>query len=105
MRLSIDVALDYALSAPGPAILSIEAAGALGQEIVQAHIDLGPLEHFARVPGEEGIGEKIIIRTADELRCRYSAERCGAEKPQLSPAETSEHLYACFHPITARVGA
>jgi peptide/nickel transport system ATP-binding protein len=25
--------------------------------------------------------------------------------PQLSPAETSEHLYACFHPITARVGA
>ncbi|MVT69236.1 ATP-binding cassette domain-containing protein [Bradyrhizobium pachyrhizi] len=38
-------------------------------------------------------------------RCRYSAERCGTEKPQLSRAETPEHLYACFHPITAGVGA
>ncbi|MCC8955496.1 ABC transporter ATP-binding protein [Bradyrhizobium sp. Pear77] len=38
-------------------------------------------------------------------RCRYSAGRCSTEKPQLSPAETSEHLYACFHPIAARVSA
>ena len=51
-----------------------EAAGALGQEIVQAHIDLGPLEHFARVPGEEGIGEKIVVRAADHLTCSYHAE-------------------------------
>ena len=34
-------------------------------------------------------------------RCRYSAGRCSTEKPQLSPAETLEHLYACFHPIAA----
>ena len=37
-------------------------------------------------------------------RCRYSAGRCSTEKPRLSPAETLEHLYACFHPIAARVG-
>ncbi|WP_342710353.1 ABC transporter ATP-binding protein [Bradyrhizobium sp. B124] len=35
-------------------------------------------------------------------RCRYSTGRCSTEKPRLSPAETPEHLYACFHPITAR---
>jgi peptide/nickel transport system ATP-binding protein len=38
-------------------------------------------------------------------RCRYAADRCGTEKPALSAAETPEHLYACFHPIAASVGA
>ncbi|UFX43359.1 ABC transporter ATP-binding protein [Bradyrhizobium sp. 41S5] len=38
-------------------------------------------------------------------RCRYSAGRCSTEKPRLSPAETLEHLYACFHPIAAGRGA
>lgn len=89
MRLSIDVALDYALSAPGPAILSIEAAGALGQEILQAHIDLGPLEHFARVPGEEGIGEKIVVRAADHLTCSYRAE-VEVTRPRLDFAALSD---------------
>ncbi|VIO70018.1 Oligopeptide transport ATP-binding protein OppD [Bradyrhizobium ivorense] len=34
-------------------------------------------------------------------RCRYAVERCNREKPSLSPAETSQHLFACFHPIAA----
>ncbi|MHC2464091.1 ABC transporter ATP-binding protein [Bradyrhizobium embrapense] len=38
-------------------------------------------------------------------RCRYSAGRCSTEKPRLSPAETLEHLYACFHPLAAGSGA
>jgi peptide/nickel transport system ATP-binding protein len=38
-------------------------------------------------------------------RCRYSADRCGTEKPPLSTAETPEHLYACFHPIAPGAGA
>jgi peptide/nickel transport system ATP-binding protein len=38
-------------------------------------------------------------------RCRYSAGRCGTEKPPLCAAETSDHLYACFHPIASGVGA
>ncbi|MHC2257518.1 peptide/nickel transport system ATP-binding protein [Bradyrhizobium embrapense] len=38
-------------------------------------------------------------------RCRYSAGRCSTEKPRLSPAETLEHLYACFHPFAAGSGA
>lgn len=74
MRIKIEVELNYKLLTPGPAILAVEAAGALGQEIGSATIDFGPVEHLARVPGEEGIGEKIIIRTAEELRCTYAAE-------------------------------
>lgn len=73
MRMKVEVELSYKLLTPGPAILAVEAAGAFGQEISNATIDFGPIEHLARVPGEEGIGEKIIIRTAEDLRCNYSA--------------------------------
>lgn len=74
MRIRVEVELHYRFLAPGPAILAVEAAGAFGQEISNAAIDFGPVEHLARVPGEEGIGEKIIIRTAADLRCTYSAD-------------------------------
>lgn len=74
MRIKIEVDLHYKLLTPGPAILAIEAAGASGQDIGDARIDFGPVEHLARVPGEEGIGEKIIIRAAEDLRCRYAAD-------------------------------
>ncbi|PZO64207.1 MAG: transglutaminase [Paracoccus denitrificans] len=72
-KLQIEVDLDYTLQQPGPAILSVEAAGAEGQTIIDASIDLGQLEHFGRVPGEEGIGEKIVIRTANGIHCAYRA--------------------------------
>ncbi|MCZ0963212.1 transglutaminase-like domain-containing protein [Paracoccus benzoatiresistens] len=74
MRIRIEVELHYRLLTPGPAILAVEAAGAFGQEISNAEIDFGPVEHQARVPGEEGIGEKIIIRAAEDLHCRYSSD-------------------------------
>lgn len=74
MRMIIDVELDYGLASPSPAILVLEAAGVVGQELVRASLDFGPLEHLARIPGEEGIGEKIIIRAAQQVRCSYSAE-------------------------------
>lgn len=74
MRISIDVELDYALSEPGPAILMLEAAGASGQELHRTSIDFGPVDRFARVPGEEGIGERIVLRAQDRITCRYSAQ-------------------------------
>ena len=73
MRMKIDVELAYTLAEPGPAILVIEAAGAEGQDLTATSVDFGPLDHFARVPAEEGIGEKIIIRTTDRITCSYSA--------------------------------
>ena len=54
MRITIEVDLHYTLLTPGPAILAVEAAGASGQDIQRASIDFGPVEHLARVPGEEG---------------------------------------------------
>ncbi|WP_295048733.1 transglutaminase family protein [uncultured Paracoccus sp.] len=74
MRIKIEVELDYKFMSPGPAILAVEAAGAFGQEISNATIDFGQVEHLARVPGDEGIGEKVIIRTVNDLRCVYTAD-------------------------------
>lgn len=74
MRMKIEVELDYNLAEPSPAILVLEAAGAQGQELIKTSIDTGPVDHFARVPAEEGIGERIIIRAAQRIRCTYSAE-------------------------------
>jgi len=74
MRMKIDVALDYRVSDPGPAILVVEAAGVTGQTLSRTSIDLGQPTHMGRVPGEEGIGEKIVLRLQDRLACRYSTE-------------------------------
>lgn len=74
MRMKIEVELDYRLAQPGPAILVLEAAGAQGQELIRTSIDTGPVDHFARVPAEEGIGERIIIRATRHIRCSYTAE-------------------------------
>ena len=74
VEMKIDVELDYELLAPGAALLVLEAAGAEGQELLHASIDLGAVQHFARVPAEEGIGERIVMRTPRRITCRYSAE-------------------------------
>ena len=37
-------------------------------------------------------------------RCRYAAGRCETEKPPLAAAESSDHRYACFHPIKHQAG-
>ena len=74
MRMKIDVTLDYALEAPGPALLLIEAAGVAGQVLNRTDIDLGQPQKLARVPAEEGVGERIVLRVAEGLTCRYAAE-------------------------------
>ena len=84
MRMQIDVALDYRLQMPGTALLVIEAAGAQGQEILSGSMDLGQPERIARVPAEEGIGERVIIRARDRLFCRYSAQvQVTRQRPDL----------------------
>jgi peptide/nickel transport system ATP-binding protein len=32
-------------------------------------------------------------------RCRYADGRCHREKPGLTPTQSPDHHYACFHPI------
>lgn len=74
MRIAIEVELEYSLASPGPALMMIEAAGVAGQDLNRISVDFGKVEHLARVPGEEGIGERVILRAAERIRCDYAAE-------------------------------
>lgn len=73
MQLSIQTTLDYALSEPTDVLLQIEAAMIPEQRVLHAHIDLPPLDHFARVAAQADIGERIWLRTGAPLRVRYEA--------------------------------
>ncbi|MCA6098250.1 ABC transporter ATP-binding protein [Bradyrhizobium australafricanum] len=68
-------------------------------------LDVAPHTPLPAISGRPPDPTRPLKGCSFSPRCRYSAERCGAEKPQLSRAETPEHLYACFHPITAGIRA
>ncbi|MGB7406549.1 MAG: transglutaminase family protein, partial [Pacificimonas sp.] len=71
MKLNIDVHLDYALDSTSDILLQIEAAPLSDQELLSAHIDVPGKGHFARVPGEDGIGERIWIRRDSRFTADY----------------------------------
>ncbi|WP_050423412.1 ABC transporter ATP-binding protein [Bradyrhizobium tropiciagri] len=68
-------------------------------------LDVAPHTPLPAISGRPPDPTRPLKGCSFSPRCRYSAGRCAFEKPQLCSAETPEHLYACFHPIAARVGA
>lgn len=73
MRLSIRTTLDYDFAEPADLLLQLEAAIVPDQTVEAAHIDIGPVEHFARVAGHDRIGDRIWLRVKDKLTVDYHA--------------------------------
>lgn len=73
MKLSIQASLDYTLEHPTDILLQLEAAWIGEQAVESANLELSPVEHFARVPAHDGIGERIWIRTQGRLTVDYRA--------------------------------
>ncbi|MBV7257757.1 transglutaminase family protein [Pacificimonas sp. WHA3] len=73
MKLKINVHLDYLLNAPADLLLQIEAASMADQHIDRARIDVPGDGHFARISGEEGIGERIWLHREGQFTADYSA--------------------------------
>lgn len=71
MKLAIHATLDYYFEHPTDILLQIEAAPLPEQQIIQAHIALPPVEHFARVPAQDHIGERIWLRFQGQLKVDY----------------------------------
>ena len=103
MPISIVTELDYAVPAPADILLQIEAAVIPEQTILHSHIDLPATDHFARVPGQSCIGERIWLRTNAPLKVRYEAqveinrivlpiEPLPETPPHLLPGETVDYL-------------
>ena len=71
MKLEITAALDYRLGDPVDLMLHIEAAAIPEQLILDAVLDVGNCEYFARVPAQDMIGDRIWLRRGGELNVRY----------------------------------
>jgi len=73
MKLNIQVHLDYSFEQPTDILLQLEAAAIPEQSIDFAHIDLSPVDHFARVAAQDGIGERIWVRAQGRLTVDYQS--------------------------------
>ena len=104
MPISIEAELEYDFARPTDALLQLEAAAIPEQAVLSARIDANPTMHFARVPGHDGIGERIWLRTEGRLQVAYSAsvaiDRLTADcatlpatPPHMLPGETVEYLF------------
>ncbi|MGF7151104.1 transglutaminase-like putative cysteine protease [Sphingomonas zeicaulis] len=104
MSLSIQVQLDYWFAEVCDILLQIEAAAIPEQVIETASIELTPTEHFARVPAQDAIGERIWLRHQGQLLVDYRAtvsitrlldDCCAldAVPPHLLPGETVQYLW------------
>lgn len=73
MNLQIDVQLDYWFEQPCDVLLQVEVAAIPGQTIADAQLTLPPCQHFARVPAQDHIGERIWLRTHGRMLLDYRA--------------------------------
>ena len=103
MQLSIEAELDYNVPNMADLLLQVEAAIIPEQNILRAHIDLPHVQHFARVPGQAAIGDRIWLRMSGRLIVRYSAsvevqrmlahvDSLPATPPHMLPGETVDYL-------------
>ena len=105
MRLSITAMLDYNFAMPTDVLLQLEAAAIPEQQIEQAHINVSDCQHFARVPAQDMIGDRIWVRVQGQMVVDYRAtvmvnrilDDClGLDKipPHQLPGETVQYLMA-----------
>jgi transglutaminase-like putative cysteine protease len=105
MSLEIRARLDYWFDCPTDVLLQIEAAAIPEQVIETARLDISPTEHFARVPAQDMIGERIWLRVEGRLLVDYQARVTIARDlddclslpiipPHQLPGETVQYLMA-----------
>ncbi len=103
MTLSIHTTLEYDFAQPTDVLLQLEAAMIPEQAVHSAHIAISPVEHFARVPGQDLIGERIWLRLTGRLSVDYTATvtpqrmtgdwtQLPAVPPHMLPGETVQYL-------------
>ena len=73
MPISIQASLDYFFEHPTDVLLQLEAAMIPEQIVSDPFIDISPVDHFARVPAQATIGERIWLRVQGQLRVDYRA--------------------------------
>jgi peptide/nickel transport system ATP-binding protein len=67
-------------------------------------IDAAPHTALPAISGRPPDPTRPIQGCSFSPRCRYAAGLCFREKPLLTAAESSDHQFACFHPVLPPVG-
>ncbi len=73
MKLKVKAALNYDFGEPVDLMLQLEAAHIPEQNVLETNLDIGEHQYFARVPGEDLIGERIWLRSGGQIVVNYSA--------------------------------
>lgn len=73
MRLQLHVQLDYRFEQSCDVLLQLEVAATSDQIIEDARFTVTPCEHFARVPAQDNIGERIWLRVQGQMLVDYQA--------------------------------
>lgn len=73
MPIDITCRFAFTLDGPGDVLLQFEAAAIPEQQILTSNTALPAVEHCARVPAEDGIGERIWLRGQGPLAVEYAA--------------------------------
>ncbi len=103
--MSIDVTASFAFEfdQPTSALLQFEAAALPEQEILDCSTQITPTAHFARVPAQDSIGERIWLNgeglieidyraTVETRRDLHELESLGALPPHTLPGEAVSYL-------------
>lgn len=103
MKLSINVHLDYHFPELTDVLLQIEAAAIPEQAIETAHISVLDCRHFARVPAQDMIGDRIWVQVQGQVKVEYRAlvtinrivdncQHLAKVPPHLLPGEAVQYL-------------
>ena len=103
MTLNISVRIDYEFPDPTDFLLQIEPAIVPEQRVDNGWFSCTPTEHFARVPAQDAVGERIWLRHQGAFTAEYSAQvtvarlldpldRLGAVPTHELPGETVQYL-------------
>src|SRR3569833_741013 len=104
-RMIIDLGTRFSFSLPAPIdiLLQIAAAHIPEQTVLAARTSVLPDQHFARVAGQDQIGERIWVRGEGRIEVNYSAQvmierqlfdlgTLAQLEPRMLPGETVQYL-------------
>ncbi|MEQ8262196.1 MAG: transglutaminase family protein [Pseudohaliea sp.] len=74
MILNIDVQLQYAVQAQTDIILQITVPDFAGQRVVSEQLVLSESLHSTSVPGEAGVGTRLLLCVERDFECHYRAQ-------------------------------
>ena len=81
IEMTVGVQLEYGLAGTSDILLQIEAAADVpGQRVLQEKIEMPAGEHTGRIPGEDGLGTRVWLRSGGPLTVSYHA-RVAVDRP------------------------